>query len=40
LKASLVDIAIYCWHTPVIDLSYFMFMSVHPDLRAQQVSIL
>lgn len=35
-KVSLVDIALYCWNSPVTDLSYFFYMSVHPDLRAKK----
>ena len=33
---TLVDIALYCWNSPVTDLSYFFFMSVHPDLREEK----
>ena len=32
----MVDIALYCWNSPVTDLSYFFFMSVHPDLREKR----
>ena len=34
-QVSLVDVALFCWKSPVIDLSYFFFMSLHPDMRAE-----
>jgi hypothetical protein len=32
-KVCLVDIALYCWSSPAIDLAYFFFLSVTPELR-------
>jgi hypothetical protein len=32
-KVSLVDMAMYCWRSPAIDLSYFFFMSLQPEMR-------
>ncbi len=31
----LIDMALYCWGSPIIDLSIFFFLSISPQMREQ-----